>query len=185
MPATEQQQHVIHHDPTRHGRVVAGPGTGKSWTAIALLSQLHEAQPQLVLGLVTFTRSATGELVRKIEREGLDWLHPATIHAFALRLLVKQPGRVAIPYPVRIPDTWETEELVRPYLASRLRAAGFNRVRVNTVELLEREMSARWESLDPNLITLGQVQPALRHAYIGEWGAHRRRFAYVLLAELP
>src|SRR5882762_10433883 len=167
MPPTGQQQQVIDHDPTRHGRVVAGPGTGKSWTAIALLRQLHDAEPELVLGLVTFTRSATGELVRKIEQEGLDWLHPATIHAFALRLLVKHPGRVAIPYPVRIPDTWETGELVRPYLASRLRAAGFQRVTVNTVDQLEREMSARWESLDPNLTTLAQVHPALRNAYIG------------------
>jgi len=185
MPPTQQQQQIIAHDHNRHGRVIAGPGTGKSWTAIALLRRLHDDHPELVVGLLTFTRAATGELVVKIANEGLDWLAPGTIHSFALRLLIHNPGTVAIPHPVRLPDTWETEELIRPYLASQLRSQGHAVVTTRTVDSLEREMSARWESLDPNLITLAAIHPLLRNAYIGAWNSHRWRYGYLLLAELP
>jgi DNA helicase-2/ATP-dependent DNA helicase PcrA len=51
--------------------------------------------------------------------------------------------------------------------------------------LLEREMSAQWEALDPDLVLLGAVDPTLRNAYVGQWQAHRAVFGYVLLAEIP
>lgn len=66
MPPTPQQRQVIGHDHTRDGRVVAGPGTGKSWTAIELLRRLHGDHPDLKVGLLTFTRAATGELMRNV-----------------------------------------------------------------------------------------------------------------------
>lgn len=185
MPATEQQQQIIQHDRTRHGRVVAGPGTGKSWTCIALLERLHRDNPEIGLGLLTFTKAATAELVQKVANAGFDWIAPGTIHSFALRLLVANPGRAPINYPIRIPDSWETENLIHPYIASQLRARGFQGTSTRQVANLEREMAARWESLDPNLITLAQIDPELRNTYVGTWTQHRERFGYVLLAEIP
>ena len=185
MTATPQQQAIIAHDVRRHGRVIAGPGTGKSWTSIALLDRLHKVSPDSAPGLLTFTRAATNELVRKVETAGHDWLAPGTIHSFALALLVGHPGQVQIPYPVRIPDSWELANLIRPGIASGLRAMGFEGVTATQVKKLENEMAARWESLDPDLVVLADIDPELRNAYVGLWGLHRSRFGYLLLAELP
>ena len=39
---TEEQKAIIEHDPSKHARVLAGPGTGKSTTMIALLDHILE-----------------------------------------------------------------------------------------------------------------------------------------------
>jgi superfamily I DNA/RNA helicase len=36
---TEEQQRVLEHDPSRHGVILAGPGTGKSATVVALIEK--------------------------------------------------------------------------------------------------------------------------------------------------
>lgn len=125
MPPTDQQRRVIAHDHTSHGRVVAGPGTGKSWTAIELLRRLHSDCPDLQVLLLTFTRAATGELIKKVGAQGIDWLDPSTIHAYALRLLLRNSSESALVLPLRIPDTWETKTLIQKDLARRLRVRGF------------------------------------------------------------
>ena len=184
MPPTDQQRRVVDHDHTAHGRVIAGPGTGKSWTAIELLQRLQEDHPDLNVGLLTFTRAATSELIKKVRDQGIDWLDPSTIHAYALRVLLHNAGQASLALPLRIPDTWETKTLIHTDLARSLRARGFS-VDARGVARLEREMAAQWESLDPNLVLLADVVPALRNAYLGQWQIHRRKFAYLLLAEIP
>lgn len=183
MAPTPQQQRVIDHDHTTDGRVVAGPGTGKSWTAIELLRRLRADVPDLKVALLTFTRAATGELVKKTGEQGLEWLEPSTVHAFALRLLLQNARQAAVNLPLRLPDSWETETLIQPDMARRLRDAGF-RIDARGVNRLEREMAAQWESLDVNLVLLADLDPALRNAYIGQWSVHRQRFGYMLLAEI-
>ena len=185
MPPTTQQSHVIQHDHRKHGRVVAGPGTGKSWTAIELLRRVHAEAPEVGCGLLTFTRAATNELLKKVGDQGLDWLQPSTIHSFALRLLMRNAADVPIDLPLRIPDTWESTKLIHPALARRLREAGFARTTSKTVERLEREMAAQWESMDPQGALLADVDPSLRNNYVGKWHVHRRKFGYLLLSEIP
>lgn len=184
MTATPQQLLLIGHDHTRHGRSIAGPGTGKSWTAIELLRRIHAHHPELHVGLVTFTRAASSELIKKAGAQGLDWLEPSTIHAYALRLIMAAAGAGGVALPLRIPDSWENKNLVRKDLARRLRGAGHN-VNVSKVEQLEREMAGQWESLDPDYVLLASIDPALRNAYVGQWSAHRRLYEYCLLAEIP
>jgi DNA helicase-2/ATP-dependent DNA helicase PcrA len=95
MPATEQQRAVIDHRPTEHGRVLAGPGTGKSWASVALLERLLKAHPDLEIRMLTFTRAATAELARKLgdsELATLAGAKPATVHSFALGLLRANPS---------------------------------------------------------------------------------------------
>jgi len=185
VPPTPEQEQVINHDPTRNGRVLAGPGTGKSWTCIELVARLLLDRPEIGLKLLTFTRAAAQELTRSMDDPQLVTVKPSTIHSFALSLLIRDPAQSRLPIPLRIADTWETDTLIRSNLARRLRVAGFEQITKRDIKKLEREMSARWESLDPNLILLADVDTHVRNAYIGLWDVHREVYGYTLLSELP
>jgi len=63
-PTAEQQQ-VIGHDATRHARLLAGPGTGKSATVIRMMLRISE-ETDAKGKLLTFTRAATNELRAKV-----------------------------------------------------------------------------------------------------------------------
>lgn len=185
MPPTPEQQRIIEHNVLRNGRVLAGPGTGKSWASVSLIRHLAETNPELSIRLLTFTRAATQELARKIDEAELDVIKPSTIHSFALGLLVRNPVAANLPRPIRIPDSWELNERIRKDLARRLRERGFDSVAVGKIELLERELSSRWQSLDDRLQLIAELEPEVRNAYVGLWETHRRVFGYTLLAELP
>lgn len=185
MPPTPEQEQIILHNPSRNGRVLAGPGTGKSWTCIELIRRLIHERPELGIRLLTFTRAATHELASNMGDPQLAIVRPSTIHSFALGLLLRNPAQSRLPTPLRIADTWEAENLIRSNLARRLRSAGFTRITKREIKKLEHEMAARWESLDPNLVLLADLDPQARNAYIGLWDIHRTVYGYTLLAELP
>lgn len=84
---TDEQEAVINHTLPGHGRVFAGPGTGKSATAVGLAERLlsnEEKQPRLKF--LTFTRAATLELARKLSTQ--DKIKPATVHSFSIATLL-------------------------------------------------------------------------------------------------
>jgi superfamily I DNA/RNA helicase len=141
---TPEQQEILDHDPGRHGRLLAGPGTGKSATLVAYVDQLLSVEPRPRLRLLTFTRAATGELARKVsEHPATATLRPSTIHSFAISVLLQNRGAGGILEPLRIADDWESANIVRPKLA---RIVG---VTVTRVKTLINEMAAGWESLEP------------------------------------
>jgi superfamily I DNA/RNA helicase len=106
---TPEQQTILGHDPARHGRVLAGPGTGKSATVVALITRLLEADPPPRIRLLTFTRAATSELADKMaEHPDAEVERPSTIHPFAIAALLSNPGSADFPSPLRIADEWET-----------------------------------------------------------------------------
>jgi superfamily I DNA/RNA helicase len=185
-----QQDRIIAHGRTHHGRVLAGPGTGKSTTVLQLAEKLADGQTKVQV--ITFTRAATAELLEKIRTEGHDVGEPVTVHSFALSLLLKNPGQSGLPEPLRIPDEWETRHLIHDDIARRLRGRGFTRKRgfskdvsVKDVDRLEREMAAGWESLDEKEVLLAEIDPELRNLYLAIWQANRRVFGYSLFAEMP
>lgn len=187
MPPTDEQQAVIDHDVERHGRVLAGPGTGKSYTAVALMERLASERPDLRTRMVTFTRAATAEFARKMgdsELAALGGSPPSTVHAFALSLLMREAG-AGLPSPLRIPDSWEAKNLVRPGLSRGLKAQGYDDATPTLVEKLEREMAAAWQALDGSIVLVTDIDPQLRTAYVAAWSRHRTVFGYALLAELP
>ena len=102
---TPEQLAILGHDPTRHARVLAGPGTGKSTTMVALLGQLLEDDDSLRVRMLTFTRAATAELAEKSATHAEQAVHPSTIHSFAISVLLRSlregtgPGRP----PERVP----------------------------------------------------------------------------------
>jgi ATP-dependent exoDNAse (exonuclease V) beta subunit len=63
---TPEQARILGHDIGRNARVLAGPGTGKSATLVALVDELMEREEPPRLSLLTFTRAATGELAKKV-----------------------------------------------------------------------------------------------------------------------
>ena len=151
------------------------------------LERLTRDHPEIRVRMLTFTRAATAEFAHKMgdaELQGLGIAPPSTVHAFALSLLMRTPG-VHLPIPLRIPDSWEAKRLIRPQLSRLLRRDGHQLATPSVVEALEREMSAGWESMDPEKELYSALDPALGAAYAGTWASHRWALGYVLLGELP
>jgi DNA helicase II / ATP-dependent DNA helicase PcrA len=175
---TPEQEAILGYEPDHPARVLAGPGTGKSATLVALVDDLLSAEDPPRIRLLTFTRAATGELAKKVsEHPSAAAERPSTIHSFAISVLLRNPGTGDFPEPLRIADEWEYHELVRPTLARR---AG---VGVKQLDRLVREMAAAWESLEPEEDE--RVDPQARARFLGAWDEHRRIYGYTLLAELP
>ncbi len=78
---TDEQDEILSHDPDRHARVLAGPGTGKSATLVALIDQLLGEDHVPRIKLLTLTRAATGELAQRAsEHPTAAAERPSTIH---------------------------------------------------------------------------------------------------------
>ena len=93
---TDQQQAVITHDEGPI-LVIAGPGSGKTFTLVERIVHLvahKNVQPEELL-VATFTEKAANELVSRIARrlmqEGVqvnvDEMYVGTLHSICLRLL--------------------------------------------------------------------------------------------------
>src|SRR6202011_3897399 len=91
---------------TRFNRVVAGPGTGKSFALKRRVARLLEegADPKRILP-VTFTNVAAEDLQREMMQigvSGCEEIRGSTLHALGMRILSRQSvleatGRVARP----------------------------------------------------------------------------------------
>ena len=87
-------------------RVLAGPGTGKTFTLIRRVARLlEENMPPKSILVTTFTRTAAGDLKRELESmnvPGASSVHSTTLHALCFRILSRQhvleiTGRVPRP----------------------------------------------------------------------------------------
>lgn len=175
---TPEQQRILQHRHGNHARILAGPGTGKSATLVALINELLQEIPRPRIKLITFTRAATAELAKKVsEHPAAAAERPSTMHSFAISVLLANPGSGAFPQPLRIADDWEHKNIVVPTLAARAR------VHVRVLNKLIQEMSSNWESLTED--EDAGISPEQRAQFMGVWGEHRMVFGYTLLAELP
>lgn len=136
---TDEQKAILQHSPFQHGRLLAGPGTGKSTTATALAQELASRDPIPRIKFLTFTRVATAELSNKLSANEIELA--STIHSFSISALIRNAGSATYPTPLRIPDKYEWENLIRPHLARK------TSVGVRQLDKLVNEMSAKWESL--------------------------------------
>lgn len=176
---TPEQRAILAHEPGRDGRVLAGPGTGKSATVVALITKLLERDPPPRIRLLTFTRAATAELAEKIaDHPEAAVERPSTIHSFAISALLSNPGSADFPNPLRIADSWEMRAIIERDLAVM---TGVTPTQVR--RQLIPEMAANWESLEPHHHP--DVDEATRNRFLGAWDQHRRIYGYTMLAELP
>jgi len=179
---TDEQRRILDHDPARHARILAGPGTGKSTTIIALASRLGERRGSGAVRLATFTRAATTELAEKALEQSVP-VPITTVHSFALTLLQSNPTWSRLPQPIRIPDKWELQNLIQEDLRRQL-STKWPRITRRKVERLEREMASRWDALDDS-VTLAGIDEDLRDAYVAAWRRQRQVYGYSLFAEMP
>src|SRR5580704_1986657 len=103
-------------DPSLSVRVVAGPGTGKSFALKRRVARLLEqgANPRRILP-VTFTNVAAEDLQREMMQVGVpgcEEIRGSTLHALGMQILIRQnvlqaTGRVARPL-----NRFETEPLL-------------------------------------------------------------------------
>jgi DNA helicase-2/ATP-dependent DNA helicase PcrA len=178
---TPEQQAIIDHDHHRHGRVLAGPGTGKSATVVALVARLCSSARAPRIRLLTFTRAATAELAEKVAGSpDAELERPSTVHSFAIASLLTNPGSAAFPQPLRIADDWELDQIIQPDLKNLV---GHGVTKNDVKRKLLPEMAAAWESLEPRLRP--DISDELRSRFLGIFQQHRRVYAYTLLAELP
>jgi DNA helicase-2/ATP-dependent DNA helicase PcrA len=175
---TDEQQQILQHDLKQHGRILAGPGTGKSATVISLLETQLPADGSIKAKLLTFTRAATAELALKLKgNDVLAGLAPSTIHSFCISVLLSEAGLGQFPRPLRIADRWEERTIVSPTLAKQLG------IKQNDLKDLIAEMASNWESLSDT--ESPEIPKELRARFLGAWAEHRRILGYTLLAELP
>lgn len=175
---TPEQKDILSHEISNHARVLAGPGTGKSMTMVALVDQWLSTKHPPRIRLLTFTRAATGELAKKVlNHPAAAAERPSTIHSFAISVLFKNLGVGEFPNPLRIADDWEKDQIVYPTLARRIG------VQKRRLEKLFFELSANWESLEPE--ENPRIGSEDRARFLGGWQEHREVFGYTLLAELP
>ncbi|HZL16984.1 MAG TPA: ATP-dependent helicase [Polyangia bacterium] len=174
---TVEQEAIIGHDLKRPARILAGPGTGKSATMIALLNA-RAGDVDGKAKLLTFTRAATAELVEKVsENPELVCERPSTLHSFCISVLLANPGLGEFPKPFRMADDWERDNLVESSLARRLH------IRKGHVRRLFGELAANWESLAPDE---AEAIPAEERArFMGAWQENRDILGYALPSELP
>src|SRR5687768_5350274 len=66
VPLSDEQLDFIDAAINGPTRLLAGPGTGKSFTAVALLERLATLDPKPRCHMITFTRAATKELQGKL-----------------------------------------------------------------------------------------------------------------------
>lgn len=175
---TEQQQKIIDHDHAKNGVVRAGPGTGKSFTVVALAQRLAKSNPEIKMRFITFTRAATSELVKKIaSNEGLA-PKPSTIHSFAMSVLMQNQDALPIHLPLRIPSEYEIEKAIYPYIGRLLG------VRAKRVDKFVRAMSTMWDSLAEDF-EMEDITPEQKARFISAFQQATQLFGFTLLDQLP
>lgn len=166
-----------------HARVLAGPGTGKTFTLcrrIAYLVNECNVSPEQILAL-TFTRSAAYELRQRVSEtlnsnsKGISRI--STLHSFALRQLLKNAHIItAVPTPLRIAGDWEERYIIEEDL-KRMLSASLKDIRYKLAQL-----SSDWQTLTADEDDWETRYPDPE--FLGAWREHRKTYGYMLRAEL-
>ncbi len=176
---TEEQARVAGHVGS-HVRLLAGPGTGKTYSMagrVAFLVAEEKINPSEIL-VLTFTRLATRQLrlaiARRIAPYTKEMPYISTLHSFALRQLRRNARTVrALPQPLRIADDWEERTLIQEEMKDLLDC------KAKEVKDGFALLSADWQTLKADE---DGYMPDPK--FLGAWDGHRRVYGYTLRAEL-
>jgi DNA helicase-2/ATP-dependent DNA helicase PcrA len=163
--------------------ILAGPGTGKSYTILGFiidLIKMKSISPENII-VLTFTRAATAELKKKI-KENIDAIKGLpkvfTLHGFALRQLMKNSRNTkTLPNNFSIADDFEERKIIMEDIKMSLKIQ-----HIDEVKKLFRLLSSNWETL--NADRTGWETNFENPAFIGAWTQHREIYGYVLRSEL-
>lgn len=180
-PLSEQQREVAGIE-VQKAVVLAGPGTGKTWTLVRRIEYLidEEAiQPSDILA-VTFTRAAAAEMKdRIVDRLGDEIgnaITVSTLHAYALSRLLSYEVQ-SIPMPVRIADDWEERQVVIEELKNLL-----GRTVKEITEAVNR-LGDDWNTLRAD--DQGWESSDTDAEFLAAFRRHRAVYGYTLRNELP
>lgn len=146
--AAQAIQHAAAHDTASQVRVVAGPGTGKSFTIEERVCWLlaQGVAPEQVCA-VSFTRASALDLRRRVQSYCLQNGQPtvtrvrvSTLHALALRTLRAAGLLTAYPADPLVLDSWELETIFDAEFGN-IRGLGKTRC-----EEIRREHEAFWST---------------------------------------
>jgi DNA helicase II / ATP-dependent DNA helicase PcrA len=176
-----EQREFASHD-ARVLRLVAGPGTGKTRVMTRRVAYLIEeggVEPSSILAL-TFSRAAARELRERLESllgaETGDRPGVYTLHAFALRQLLRNRGAPTLPHPIRIADDHDERHVIEEELSALTDA------RVRDVRREFQNLASDWETLNADEDGWERQHPNPR--FLGAWRRHREVYGYTLRAEL-
>lgn len=182
MKLTTEQLKAIN-SPVNNKLVLAGPGTGKSFTILGYINDLinnKNVDPENIF-ILTFTRNATAELKKKIKKllaESSELPKIFTLHGFALRQLLRNSKRISmLPKDFVIADDFEERYIIQEDLKSLLKIE-----KISEVRQLLNLMASNWETL--NADTEDWEQNFSNPEFIGAWQEHREIYGYVLRSEL-
>jgi len=196
MPITPQQiqaaettQRAAAHDGSQQIRLVAGPGTGKSFSIEERVCWLlgQGIQPRAIT-VVSFTRASSIELRGRIhaycathnQHNGAD-VRVSTLHSLALRML-KAANLLHYPADPLVLDSWELENV---FDAEFGHANGLGKTRR---EEIRREHEAFWSTgnwAPPNYIPPDPpITAAERAAFNAFHGPHTQAYSCVLPGEI-
>jgi DNA helicase-2/ATP-dependent DNA helicase PcrA len=175
-----EQEAVAKHTGV-YGRLLAGPGTGKTRTMTSRAAYLVEEQhvsANEVLAL-TFTRAAASELKNRVAAllGGQAAPQVSTLHSFALRSILRAGAGDRLPSPIRIADDYEERWIIEEDIKRIL-----NLDRVDQARDLVERLSADWETLAADAHDWEQRFPDPE--FLGAWKEHRAIYGYTLRAEL-
>jgi DNA helicase-2/ATP-dependent DNA helicase PcrA len=162
-----------------HGRLLAGPGTGKTFSltrrVMFLIEELNVEPSQI--SVLTFTRAAASELSKRTKKELVgetdSFPNISTLHSFSLKLILANPSKTRLPQPIRIADDYE-ENIIIEELKIIL---GIDK---NEVKRLLSKLSADWGRLKLDDDDYEFPDPR----FIGAWQEHRNIYGYTLRSEL-
>lgn len=160
-------------------RVLAGPGTGKTFALMRRIMRLLEegVEPRRIM-LCTFTRTAARDLQEEVSRLGVpgaEEVYAGTVHSFCFRLLSRAE---VLPLTGRVP---------RPLLRfeERFMLEDLRRVNNEGIKDLEKRLlafSAAWARLQSD--TPGWPQDAKDRAFLNALDAWLRFHKGMLVGEL-
>jgi DNA helicase-2/ATP-dependent DNA helicase PcrA len=129
---------------------------------------------------LTFSRAAARELRERLEallgEETGDRPGVYTLHAFALRQLLRLQGAPTLPHPIRIADDYDERWVVQQELAA------ITDMTVKQVQREFRNLASDWETLKAEEDEWERRHPNAR--FLGAWRRHREVYGYTLRAEL-
>lgn len=180
--ALTAEQLIPINSPIENRLVLAGPGTGKSFTIIGLITDLINSKgidPNRIF-VLTFTRAATAELKTKISKElksseSLPYVF--TLHGFSLRQLMKNSRRIStLPTNFVIADDYEERNIILEDLKELLKS------NIKEIKRLFNLLSANWETLNADRDDWEQNFD--NPEFLGAWKEHREIYGYALRSEL-
>lgn len=154
MPIRQEQiqsakriQDTAAHDTSNQVRLIAGPGTGKSFAIVERVYWLlrRRISPSRIF-VVSFTRASARDLRKRIERYCIERgvqtassVSVTTLHSLALRIL-RAAGLLRYPSNPIVMDTWELREIFD------LEFSATTGIRQQRCEEIRREHEAFWST---------------------------------------